>query len=171
MFVTEEPEHDEHTTTTTATVVGTDTATDQGTEVDDSGTNEETGNDTNTEETETSDKNETNDSTTTFSRTYVEKLRRENAGYRERANRADELASRLHNALVAATGRLQDATDLPFDAAHLDDENALTTAIDELLSKKPHLASRQLSGDIGQGNRGQSSAASVNLAELLRSRA
>lgn len=114
---------------------------------------------------------ESGDNATTFSRIYVEKLRRENASYRERANRADDLAQRLHNALVQATGRLADPTDLPFDATHLDDESALELAIDELLAKKPHLASRRPFGDVGQGNRGKSAAASVNLAEMLRARA
>lgn len=107
---------------------------------------------------------------TTFSRTYVEKLRRESAGYRERANQSDALAQRLHTSLVSATGRLADASDLPFDAAHLDDADALTGAIDELLTRKPHLASRRPNGDIGQGNRGAASEAPVNLADMLRSR-
>lgn len=114
---------------------------------------------------------ENDDTATSFSRTYVEKLRRENAGYRERANRADELAQRLHTALVAATGRMADPTDLAFDAAHLDDDDALTTAIDELLAKKPHLATRRPFGDVGQGRRGSASEAPVNLADILRSRA
>lgn len=131
-------------TTTTATN-NTDPAT-----VGDSTTNN--GSESGTSEGSENDEN--NYSAETFSRSYVEKLRRENAGYRERANRADELAQRLHTALVAATGRMADPTDLPFDAAHLDDDNALSTAIDELLSKKPHLATRRLFGDIGQGNRG-----------------
>ena len=115
--------------------------------------------------------NENDDNATTFSRTYVEKLRRENAGYRERAQRADELATRLHTALVAATGRMADPTDLPFDATHLDDDDTLTAAIDELLAKKPHLASRRPFGDVGQGNRGAASEAPVSLADMLRSRA
>lgn len=106
----------------------------------------------------------------TFSRAYVEKLRKESAGYRERAQRADDLAARLHTALVAATGRMADPTDLPFDAANLDDEQALSGAIDELLTRKPHLASRRPFGDVGQGNRGASSEP-VNLADMLRARA
>ncbi len=105
----------------------------------------------------------------TFPRDYVEKLRRESAGYRERAQRTDELATRLHTALTAATGRLADPTDLPFDAAHLDDPDALEAAVDELLTRKPHLASRRPAGDVGQGAR--SSGGSVDLAGMLRSRA
>lgn len=114
---------------------------------------------------------ENDDGTTTFSRTYVEKLRRENAGYRERANQADELARRLHTALVTATGRMADPTDLPFNTTHLDDETALTDAIEELLAKKPHLASRRPFGDVGQGNRGKAGEPAVNLADMLRARA
>ncbi len=44
----------------------------------------------------------------TFPREYVKKLRKESAGYRERAQQADTYAQRLHTALVAATGRLAD---------------------------------------------------------------
>ncbi|MGP4058931.1 hypothetical protein ACTWP6_29660 [Mycobacterium sp. 4D054] len=113
---------------------------------------------------------ESNSETKTFSRSYVEKLRRENAGYRERANQADALAARLHTALVAATGRMADPTDLPFDAEHLEDEQALTDAIDDLLARKPHLATRRPFGDVGQGQQGKSSEP-VSLADLLRSRA
>lgn len=108
--------------------------------------------------------------TDTFGRTYVERLRRESATYRERAQRADDLAKRLHTALVTATGKLADASDLPFDAAHLDDADALTAAIDDLLAGKPHLASRRPFGDVGQGNRGNTSVP-VNLADMLRARA
>lgn len=106
----------------------------------------------------------------TFPRTYVEQLRKESAGYRERAQRADQLEQRLHTALVAATGRLADPTDLPFDVGHLDDADALTAAIDELVERKPHLKTRRLSGDVGQGA-GGAKAGDVNLADLLRARA
>lgn len=105
----------------------------------------------------------------TFPRDYVEKLRDESAKYRQRAQRADALAQRLHTALVGATGRLQDPSDLPFEESHLDDPEALETAIAELLELKPHLASRKPLGDIGQGAAG--SHGTVDLAGLLRSRA
>jgi len=101
-----------------------------------------------------------------FPREYVEKLRKSEAGYRERAQRADALAARLHTALVEQTGRLADPSDLPYDAAHLDDDDALTAAIDDLVARKPHLASRRPSGDVGQGATGTS--ADVDLAGLLR---
>jgi hypothetical protein len=105
----------------------------------------------------------------TFPRAYVEQLRTENAEQRVKAKRADDLAHRLHTALVAATGRLADATDLPFDEAHLDDADALTAAVDDLLSRKPHLASRRPTGDVGQGVSPEAS--TVNLAGILRTAA
>lgn len=105
----------------------------------------------------------------TFDREYVEKLRQENGKYRQRAQRADDLAGRLHTALVAATGRLADPSDLDFDEAHLDDPEALSAALDDLLDRKPHLASRKPRGSVGQGTSGGDS--DVDLAGLLRSRA
>ena len=105
----------------------------------------------------------------TFPRDYVEKLRDENAKYRQRAARADDLAHRLHTALVRATGKLQDPGDLPFDEEHLDDPEALAAAVDDLLARKPHLASRKPVGNIGQGV--SESRGTVDLAGLLRSRA
>lgn len=105
----------------------------------------------------------------TFPRDYVEKLRDENAKYRQRASRADDLAHRLHTALVTATGKLHDPEDLPFDEEHLDDPEAMSAAVDDLLARKPHLASRKPVGNIGQGASGSTS--TVDLAGLLRSRA
>lgn len=97
------------------------------------------------------DPDQTEDDPETFPREYVEKLRKEAADARVRAKDRDDLAHRLHTALVAATGRLADADDLDFDEAHLTDTDALTTAIDELLDRKPHLAARRIVGDVGQG--------------------
>jgi hypothetical protein len=104
-----------------------------------------------------------------FPRSYVEDLRRENGKYRQRAQRADELAHRLHTELVRATGKLADPTDLPFDESHLDDNETLTAAIDELLARKPHLAARRPIGEIGQG--AKPSSGSVDLAAILRQKA
>ena len=87
----------------------------------------------------------------TFPRSHVKQLRQENGKYRQRAQRADEYAERLHVELVRATGRLADPTDLAFDDQHLDDPDALAAAVDELVSRKPHLASRRPIGEIGQG--------------------
>ena len=86
-----------------------------------------------------------------FPRDYVVKLRDENAKYRQRSADRDDLAAKLHTALVAATGRLADPSDLPFDDAHLTDPDALTAALDALLTAKPHLGSRKPTGNIGQG--------------------
>lgn len=105
----------------------------------------------------------------TFPREYVEKLRDENAKYRQRAQKVDDYAQRLHGALVAATGALQDADDLPYDESHLDDPEALQSAIQELLEKKPHLGSRKPSGNIGQGV--SQTTDTIDLAAMLRSRA
>lgn len=105
----------------------------------------------------------------TFPRDYVEKLRKEAADARVKAKDRDDLARRLHTALVAATGRLADPSDLAYDEAHLADEDALSAALDDLLARKPHLASRRPRGDVGQGVGG--STTSVDLAGILRSRA
>lgn len=88
----------------------------------------------------------------TFPREYVEKLRKENADNRVKAKTADDLAARLHTALVQQTGRLADPSDLPFNSEHLDEPETLTAAIDDLLARKAHLASRTPRGDIGQGH-------------------
>lgn len=105
----------------------------------------------------------------TFPRDYVERLREESAKYRTRAQRADDLSHRLHTALVAATGRLADPSDLDFSEEHLDDEAALQAALDDLIARKPHLASRRPRGDVGQGV--SAAGDSVSLAGILRSRA
>jgi hypothetical protein len=121
-----------------------------------------------TDETETVETDEQTEPDT-FPRKVVEDLRRENATYRTRAQRADALAARLHTALVAATGRLADPSDLAFEESHLDDAEALTAAIDDLLTRKPHLGSRRPAGDVGQG--ASVSGDTVDLAGILRSRA
>ncbi|TFD22138.1 hypothetical protein [Cryobacterium sp. TMS1-13-1] len=109
----------------------------------------------------------TGDTAETFPREYVVKLRDENAKYRQRAGQSDDLAKRLHLELVRAGGRLADATDLPFDDAHLTDPEAMTAAVDALLTAKPHLANRKPTGDIGQG--ASVIADTFSLSGLLRS--
>lgn len=107
-----------------------------------------------------------------FPRAYVEKLRGESAGYRERATTAEETAgklqTRLHAAIVAADGRLADPTALQFDAEHLDSPELLDAAITDLIEKQPHLKARAVGGDIGAGNRGGSSDAVPDLISLIR---
>lgn len=105
----------------------------------------------------------------TFPREYVVKLRKEAATFRERAKRTDDLAARLHTALVDATGKLADSRDLPFDEAHLSDPEALQQAIQSLLTERPHLASRKPMGHIGQGATNEPEA--FGLGGLLRAHA
>lgn len=105
----------------------------------------------------------------TFDRDYVHQLRQENGKWRQRAQRADDLAHRLHTELVRATGRLADPSDLPFDEDHLADADKMVAAIGELLAGKPHLASRRPTGNIGQG--ATPTAGTVDLAAMLRQRA
>lgn len=105
----------------------------------------------------------------TFPRSYVEDLRQENGKYRQRAQKADTYAQRLHTELVRATGRLADPTDMPFDEDQLADPDQMEAAIDDLLARKPHLASRRPVGDIGQGV--SPSGGTVDLAAILRGKA
>lgn len=131
---------------------------------EDTTTSEDTTEETTTQDTTTTDPPEDGD---TFPRSYVQELRDENARYRQRAGAADTLAAALWTANVTASGRLADPSDLamPEGADPLDAE-ALTAAVEDLLARKPHLASRRPSGDVGQGASAQ--ADSVNLAGILR---
>ena len=88
-------------------------------------------------------KSDQDDQPETFPREYVENLRQENGRYRQRAQQADAYAERLHTELVRATGRLADPTDLPFDAEHLATPTPWSQPIDDLLARKPHLATRK----------------------------
>lgn len=104
--------------------------------------------------TDTAQTTEVDETADTFPREYVERLRAESAEHRTRARDAEAalepMQQRLFGLLVEGTGRLADPTDLAYDPALLEDD-ALTTAIDGLLETKPHLASRRVAGDIGQG--------------------
>lgn len=104
-----------------------------------------------------------------FPRKYVERLRRESAGYRDRAKHADELAHRLHTALVRLDGRLADPEDLPFDEAHLDDADSLTEAITDLVDRKPGLRAQKIGGDVGAGDRGPAPGAPFDLISAIKS--
>ena len=115
----------------------------------------------------------------TFPRAYVERLRDENARYRQRSGRAEEAMSRLLDATVrsAAGGLLADPADLLsfadadglLDADGWPDAERITAAAEALIQSKPHLAPRRPRGDIGQG--ATAPADGVDLAALLRSRA
>lgn len=104
-------------------------------------------------------------------RAEVRKLRDENAKARQRGKVADTLAARLVTAHAAATGRLADPDDLPYDDALLGDDGLpdperVAAAVEALLNRKPHLASRTPAGDIAQG--AQPDPVDVDLAGMLR---
>ena len=106
-----------------------------------------------------------------FDREYVQKLRDEAAGHRVKAKRTDALNARLATAQAALTGKLADPTDLPFTDDLLDDdglvdEDKVQAAVDELVKRKPHLAARRPTGNVGQGARPEVS--EVGLAAMLR---
>lgn len=123
---------------------------------------------TGADEGDTSDAGSMNEEQQTFDRKYVEKLRKENAGYREKAKRSEELEQQLHAALVRLDGRLADPADLPFDAGHLADEEALAAAVTELVNRKPGLKAQQLRGDVGAGKRGPDPKPSMDLLQIMR---
>jgi len=101
----------------------------------------------------------TEDTDEAISLDAARKLRSEAKTLRDRAKTAeataDNLARRLHLALVEADGRLVNATELPYRPEHLEDPQTLTVAIDALLEDRPYLKARKLSGDIGQGRHGE----------------
>lgn len=109
-------------------------------------------------EQEPEERQEQQPETDTFTREYVQELRDESAARRVQAREAQEamepLQQRLFAALVERTGLLADPSDLPFDAALLEDETALQAAVEGLIETKPHLASRRVGGDVGQGRTG-----------------
>jgi hypothetical protein len=115
---------------------------------------------------------ESADNADTFDREYVTKLRKESAGYRDKAKTAEAHADtanrRLHAALVTASGRLADPADLPYSAEHLESPDALNAAIDSLLEAKPHFKSRTPRGNVGQGVK-DSATAQFDLGARLRS--
>lgn len=104
----------------------------------------------------------------TFDRKYVESLRKESAKYRDKAKRAEELEKRLHRSLVAQDGRLADPDDLEFNPDHLDNPDALSDAIANLVAKKPGLRAQRLSGDIGAGVREQPKPPTTDLLSIMK---
>lgn len=108
----------------------------------------------------------------TFPAEYVRELREENAKSRTKAKRADDLAQRLVTAYASESRKLADPSDLPMSDDLLGedgtpDRDKVLAAVDELLMRKPHLASTRVAGDVGQGARGHA-VETVSLAELLR---
>lgn len=112
------------------------------------------------------------DESETFPRSYVEELRTESAKHRTKAKRADDLAHRLVTAYASVSRKLADPSDLAMSDALLDDDGIpdrekVLAAVDELLTRKPHLAATRPVGDVGQGARGEA-AGMVSLGDLLR---
>jgi hypothetical protein len=88
----------------------------------------------------------------------VQKLRDEAARHRVKAERADAPATRLATAQAALTGKLVDPSDLPFTDDLLDDDGLVDeikgrAAVEDLVKRKPHLATRRPTGNVGQGVR------------------
>lgn len=104
----------------------------------------------------------------TFPRSYVEKLRKSEAKYRDRAKRTDTLERQLHTALVKLDGRLADPEDLPFNEEYLEDPDALAEAVTDLVARKPGLKAQQFSGDAGAGARGDKPKPPADLISLIR---
>ena len=101
----------------------------------------------------------------TFDRPYVEKIRAEAAASRVRVK---DLEAKLHRLMVENTGQLADPADLPFDASHLENPEALASAIAALLEERPHLKARRFEpGAAAQGAKSGASG-SVDLAGMMR---
>jgi hypothetical protein len=91
----------------------------------------------------------------TFSYDYVKQLREESKGYRTDLRTAEALVSDMRQALwdtkLTALGRLADPSDLPLpDNVDPADDEAVNSAVSDLLERKPHLAARRARGNIGQ---------------------
>lgn len=109
----------------------------------------------------------------TFPRSYVEKLRKENQGYRQRANtaeaRVDELSRALWAARVEATGEVENAAEVRYNADIADDADAITEAVHAAVSERPYIAKRKVSGSVGQGVTGSKDEPFSLLGRLQRS--
>ena len=107
----------------------------------------------------------------TFPRSYVKRLRERSAGYRARAKDAEARTVELERALfterVRALDVLADPSDLPFDAALLEDPDALRAAADDLVARRPHYRRRGVAA--GTGSRDEAGTGTgVSLLGLMR---
>lgn len=151
------PDHDDNTETTTDETVDEDAPTDAAAGTDGA----------------------TDATPDSFPREYVQQLREENARYRQRAGRADELHRRLTETTIrsAAAGYLADPGDLAMFTEESDlvdddgypDADKIITAAKALVAQRPHLAPRRPHGDIGQGATPTGNPS--DLAGILRARA
>ena len=103
--------------------------------------------------------------------TTEQKLRRQAQRYRLRArdasSKAEHYARELFTARLAALDVLADPSDMTFDLELLDEPDALAQAVAELVKRKPHLAKRLASGDIGQGAGAGGNPGDVSLVSLI----
>ena len=107
----------------------------------------------------------------TFPRSYVKRLRERSAGYRARAKDAEARTAKLERELfterVRALDVLADPSDMPFDAALLEDPDALRSAADDLVARRPHYRRRGVAA--GTGSREEAGSGSgVSLLGLMR---
>lgn len=112
----------------------------------------------------------------TFDYDYVKSLREESQGYRtqlrEQQSTAETLRASLWATKLAAMGKLADPTDLPMpEGADPTDDDAMSAAVDDLLSRKPHLAARRARGDIGQHETPDSDGDSFSLLGTMQAHA
>lgn len=107
-----------------------------------------------------------------FDRAYVEGLRAESAGHRTRAKDAeaerDTLRRELWGHRVRATNLLADPDDLAYDESIGDDPEALTTAIRELIARKPHMARSGTGGPLPEAHSTEPAAGAVSWGAMLR---
>lgn len=107
-----------------------------------------------------------------FDRTYVEGLRSESAGHRQRARDAeterDTLRRELWTYRVTATGLLADPEDLPYDADLGDDAEAIAEAARALITRKPHMARSGTSGPLPDAHSSEPSTGAVSWGSMLR---
>ena len=73
----------------------------------------------------------------------------------------------MFTARLAALDMLADPSDMTFDPELLDEPDALAQAVAELVKRKPHLAKRLASGDIGQGAGAGGNPGDVSLVSLI----
>ncbi|CAN5888195.1 hypothetical protein BH10ACT9_BH10ACT9_35530 [soil metagenome] len=106
-----------------------------------------------------------------LTREKLTKLRNEARNLRDRAKnaeaRADTLARELFTARVTATGKVENPTEIAYNADLLDDTDAFNAAIDAAIGERPYIGKRRATGDVGQGHRGQS-AGGPTFADLLK---
>lgn len=84
--------------------------------------------------------------------------------------KVDDYSRQLFRARVERTGLLIDPEDMPYDAALVDDPDALSEAVTELVERKPHLRVVSTSGDLPAFGAG-ADASNVSLTGLLRNNA